>query len=416
MSSSDQRTFHSNFTLGQWRIFPSISHHFKFSKIACIFLIILAPSFALADAKVIGYMPTFSNLTATIDATDLTKLSHINIAFLNPDSNGALINNDTMLCMEGSATLANDLRYVVNKAHLAGVKVLVSIAGGVIPTCSGNWTTLLQSSNRENLVNNLIKYIDDFNMDGIDIDIEGELLTKIDNANNYTPFVESLSSKLKAREKLLSCATASYVGGMIPVSSIQYFDYVNIMSYDAIGPSWGTPGVEHSTYNQAVADVDLWKKRGLSQDKLVLGVPFYGYGFGTYAQNYTFKQIITQFGADATNKDLIGTACAGCNYITYNGAVTIKAKTRLALQNGAGVMIWELSQDAAATDSLLNAIDQEIKQVANSSAPSSSASSISTSSTVATSAPAKSSSGGSGGVGILDALLLMLCSIFLTKK
>lgn len=301
--------------------------------------------------------------------TDLNKLTHINISFLNPNASGTLVAGDKMVCMPGvndENISAAEVRYLVDKAHAAGVKVLASVAGGVIPECSGDWAVLLQPANRDNLVKNLIKYVDDFKLDGLDIDIEGVLLTNIDQAGNYTPFIQSLSAELKKRNKLLTCATASYEGGMVPVSSLPYFDFVNLMSYDTIGPSWGTAGVEHSTYEQAVAHIEIWKARGLSKDKLVLGVPFYGYGFGSFRSDYTFNDIVSQFGAESATLDLIGKACAGCSYITYNGLPTIKAKTRLALKEGSGIMIWEMSQDAPAPYNLLETIHGEIKQVSSS--------------------------------------------------
>jgi hypothetical protein len=203
---------------------------------------------------------------------------------------------------------------------------------------------------------------------------------------------------------------------MIPVSSIPYFDFVNIMSYDVIGPSWGTPGVEHSTYAQAVSDVNLWKSRGLNQEKLVLGVPFSGYGFGTYATNYTFKEILASFGVESSDKDLIGNACAGCSYVTYNGINTIKNKTRLALQNGAGVMIWELSQDAAGSFSLLKAINTELQQTNTSSSVMSSSvasSTVAVTSSVATGDTSHTAKNSGGALNILDLLILIAASIFL---
>ncbi len=389
---------------------------------------------ALAKPVVIGYIPAFGAMKATVDTTDLSLVTHINISFLNPDASGALLKNDSMLCMPDSAgvgTTASNLRYVINKAQQAGVKVLVSVAGGVIPACSGDWSVLLRPVNRQVLVDGLIKFVDDFKLDGLDIDLEGEVLTKIDKAGDYTPFIQALSEQLKTRNKLLTCATASYEGGMIPVSSIPYFDFVNIMSYDSIGPSWGIPGVEHSTYAQAVNDVSLWKARGLSQEKLVLGVPFYGYGFGTYAANYTFKDIVTKLGSEHSDKDLIGSACANCNYVTYNGISTIKNKTRLALQNGAGIMIWELSQDGVGAFSLLKTINVEMQLSASStssanSSSSSNASSITSSSStsssavssqvaVASSASATSNPNpikNSGGAFDFGGLLLLIVSVF----
>jgi chitinase len=382
---------------------------------------------ASAEIKVIGYIASFTDMKSTIDKTDLSRLTHINLSFTNPDARGKLVDNGTMTCMPGRTAgnvSAADVRYVINKAHAAGVKVLASVAGGVIPACSGNWETLLQPENRQAMVDNLITFMEEFELDGIDIDIEGALLTNIDNAGNYTPFIQSLSAQLVARQKLLTCATASYVGGMIPVSSIPYFDFVNIMSYDAIGPSWGPAGAEHSTYAMAVNNVNLWKDRGLTKEQLVVGVPFYGYGFGSYKSDYTYANILAEYGFDAATKDLIGEACAGCSYITYNSASTILAKTKLALEQGSGIMIWELSQDAAGEDSLLKVIADEIKQSESSSSAgvssSDSSSSVALSSVASSNVPissfntssAKTSGGKSSGGGSIDFQSVLLLSLF----
>lgn len=362
----------------------------------CVLPIDLWAGNASSDIKVIGYIASFTDMKAAIDKTDLSRLTHINLSFTNPDKQGKLVDNGVMTCMpgmEGGNVSEAQVRYVINKAQAAGIKVLASVAGGVIPSCSGNWQTLLQPSNRQMMVDTLIAFMEEFGLDGIDVDIEGALLTSIDNAGNYTPFIQALSAQLVPRNKLLTCATASYVGGMIPVSSIPYFDFVNIMAYDAIGPSWGPAGVQHSPYSMAVEHVNLWKNRGLTKQQLVLGVPFYGYGFGTYKSDYTYASILSEFGTGSASKDLIGNACAGCSYITYNGAETIRAKTKLGLEQGSGIMIWELSQDAVGSHSLLKVIDDQIKQTSSSSiSNNSSRAASSTSSFSSISAPKISSS------------------------
>lgn len=391
--------------------------------VLCVSSINLWASSVAAETKVIGYIASFTDMKAAIDKTDLNKLTHINLSFTNPNAQGKLVDNNLMICMPGMAggnVSVADVRYVIDKAQAAGVKVLASVAGGVIPACSGNWETLLQPANRQMLVDNLISFMEEFGLDGIDVDIEGAVLTSIDNAGNYTPFIQALSAQLVARKKLLTCATASYVGGMIPVSSIPYFDFVNIMAYDAIGPSWGPAGAQHSTYAMAVDHVNIWKNRGLTKEQLVLGVPFYGYGFGTYKSDYTYASIFAEFGADVANKDLIGSACAGCNYITYNGAATIKAKTQLGLEQGSGIMIWELSQDAAGANSLLKIIDDEINQLASSSSGATSSSvapvasstaTLSSTSSAALSSVKNSStqaSGSGGAIGLWEMVVLSL--------
>jgi chitinase len=328
---------------------------------------------AIAQTKVVGYIQVEKGLINTVDRTDMTKLTHLNLAFANPNSAGVFLSGGNPVCMAGGS--ASAINYAVQRAHAAGVKVLISIAGGVIPECSGNWGTLVSPAMRGTVVSNAIQFMNTFNLDGIDVDIEG---ANIDS--NYTPFIQALRSSLPAG-KLLTSATATYIGGRIPASSLPYFDFVNIMSYDAVGP-WpsGRNGGEHSTLSQAENDIAIWSGLGLSKDKLVLGVPFYGYGFNGFREAYGFGEIVAEFGASVAQNDVIGAStCAGCTYITYNGIPTIRAKTRLGLARGTGVMIWELAHDGTGAYSLLNVIDTEIKGGVTSSSSSRPASSSSSS-------------------------------------
>jgi GH18 family chitinase len=313
----------------------------------------------LAQTKLIGYIPSYAGMTAVADRTDFSKLTHVNIAFANPTANGAIGNDVGPMCMvspSGGNVPKGDIAYVVNKAHAAGAKVLVSLAGGGLPACAGDWKTLLRDS-RTGLVNNIVSFINSSNLDGVDVDIEGELLTAIDTAGNYTPFIQALRNALPG--KLITAATDSYNGGMLPVSAIQYFDFVNIMSYDGAGPGRNVGG-EHSSYAKAQTDIATWQNRGLPKSKLVLGVPFYGVGFNGMPAGIAFKDILANYGVAQAQSDVVGTRCSTCAYISYNGIPTIQAKTQLAMDQGSGVMIWDLSQDASGSNSLLAAIRNKI--------------------------------------------------------
>ncbi|MDC7674512.1 glycosyl hydrolase family 18 protein [Asticcacaulis machinosus] len=322
------------------------------TKIAAVITALLATQPALAEPKapvVIGYVPAFKGMGPIMAKADIGQYTHLNLSFINPDPTGAVVSDGKMTCMPdagGVQVTSESLRTAVDLAHAKSVKVLVSLGGGTIPQCSGDWRIMLEPHNRDIVVADLIKLVDDYGLDGLDVDIEGALLTEIDKAGNYTPFIAALSAALKARGKLLTCATASYEGGMIPISSIPYFDLVNVMAYDAIGPSWGTPGDEHSPLSQAKRDMDLWRARGVPKDKLVLGVPFYGYGFGDYKDGYGgMRDLIARYGEDILKTDVIGKRCGGCSYVTYNGLETLQKKTKLAADKGAGIMVWEISQD-----------------------------------------------------------------------
>jgi GH18 family chitinase len=296
----------------------------------------------------IGYLPVFRGLDAAAVRLDPAQYTHLNLAFVNPDARGRILAGDGFACApDGKDRMltADSLRPVVAAAHKAGTKVLISLGGGTIPACSGDWEALLRPDNRDKVVKALLGAVDRFGLDGIDIDLEGAILTRIDQAGNYTPFVAALGKALKARGKLLTCATASYDGGMIPVASIPHFDLVGVMSYDGIGPTWGEAGSEHSNVEQARKDLRLWLQRGVARERLVLGLPFYGYGFGSYKANWAYRDIQAAHGEAAGLTDVIGSRCSGCSYITFNGLPTLREKARLAREEAGGIMVWEVSQD-----------------------------------------------------------------------
>jgi GH18 family chitinase len=234
---------------------------------------------------------------------------------------------------------------LVAMAHAKGTTVIASLGGGAIPPCGGDWAMLLRPQTRATLIGNLVAMVERYELDGLDIDLEGELMMSIDAAGNYTPFVRALADALHARSKLLTAATGSYEGGMVPDTSLPFFDLIGIMAYDAVGPTWGTPGDEHSPYAQAETDLTLWIRKGVPASKLALGMPFYGRGFGTYRPDWNLADIAADFGAAQLKIDIVGERCGGCNYITYNGLPTLERKARLAGAWGAGVMVWEVGQD-----------------------------------------------------------------------
>ncbi|MEW6992107.1 glycosyl hydrolase family 18 protein [Colwelliaceae bacterium 6441] len=329
------------------------------------FLLFSFPLSSAASTKIIGYLPSYKGLKDNINAAQLSKLTHLNIAFLNPDRDGHFVDGDTLTCMtakRGNKLTSKELSSTVDLAHQENVKVLMSIGGAIMPACAGDWRTLLSDNNRHQLINELMTLVQHYHLDGLDVDLESALLMHLIDDKSYLPFIKNLSAKLKAKNKLLTAATGSYVGGMIPVQSIPYFDFINVMSYDAIGPTWGKPGVEHATIEQAKRDLLLWQKRGVDKHKLILGLPFYGYGFGKYQANYSISAINKQFGDKILDQDVIGSVCASCDYITFNGKSTITAKTKLALQLGGGVMVWELTHDLTDENSLLSVIDSTVNQ------------------------------------------------------
>lgn len=306
------------------------------------------PAHSEDRGTVVGYVPAFKGLDAVTDEHNFRNYTQLDIAFVNVTPAGEVMGPDGLACAPaGSGTMISDaqLRRLVATAHGAGAKVVASLGGATIPPCGGAWSQLLSPEMRPKVVANLMAMFDRYGLDGIDIDLEGELMMGIDKAGNYTPFIHELADQLHARSKLLTAATGSYPGGMVPDASLPFFDVIGVMSYDAIGATWGTPGDEHSTYAQAEKDLRLWLGKGVPASKLALGVPFYGHGFGSYADGGALRDIVERYGKRQLKSDVVGERCAGCSYITYNGLPTLERKAELAGAWGAGVMVWEIGQD-----------------------------------------------------------------------
>lgn len=295
--------------------------------------------------KVVGYYLLDQLLRNTSqndsDYAFLDKVTHVNLAFINPDTSGNFTEN-----------IAIDA--FVKKAHRKNVKVLASIAGGGPHTY---YARLLQNDKRNMLITNLVSLTAKYNLDGIDVDLEGD-----DIDNNYENFVTELAASLKAAGKLMTAAIATAYKEKLSDKALRQFSFLNIMSYDRTGP-WSPqrPG-QHSPYIMAEEDVEYWRwQRHISKNKLVLGLPFYGYGFGTATDSavvsMNFKDIAAAYPGSAAIDTVI---LPDKKILYYNGTFTIKKKTVLAIKKAGGVMIWQLLGDADGDKSLLQLINNVI--------------------------------------------------------
>jgi len=277
-------------------------------------------------------MPDFSKIS-------FSKITHLNIAFVNPDSSGKMV-------------LPDGFDSLVKTAHIYKVKVLASIGGG---SPNLHYGSLLDDNNRAALIQQIVQISVDHNLEGIDVDIENDFINE-----NYEKLVTDLSNKLKPLGKLLTAALATWNAEKISDAALKKFDFINIMSYDQTGP-WtpGKPG-PHSTFPKAEEDLNYWRStRKVSKNKINLGLPFYGYCFGTqYGESMSYSDIIHTF-PGSENQDIVNPPTGGAIY--YNGISTIKNKTALALKETGGVMIWQLLQDDPGDSSLLEVIQKKIK-------------------------------------------------------
>ena len=291
--------------------------------------------------RIIGYIPSWKDVNAFTQDFDFSQVTHLNYAFQNPDADGNLVSSNS------------GLTALVEKAHANHVKVLVSIGGGSAANgaVKDNFQNLISTSpKRAGFIHKIVVYLDNYKLDGLDVDEEGPAIN-----SDYEAFIMQLADSLKPKGKLL---TAAVVWGneKIQNSTLPFFDYITVMAYDFTG-NWDLtrPG-QHSPYWYAQKLIKDWLARGVKKENLCLGLPFYGYGFYKSAGSYSYNKILTLY-QDAWMKDQVG------DTIYYNGKTTIWKKTRLALAETSGVMIWELSQDAKGDHSILKVINQTVDSV-----------------------------------------------------
>ena len=253
------------------------------------------------------------------------KLTHINYSFLIPNVDGTFLplNN------------AWKLESIVESAHSQNVRVSVAVGGW-------GWDSQFEEmasdqESRTAFVKNLKNIVDQYQLDGVDIDWEypdpGE------SAQNYLALMKELRAALP--DKLISTAVISYgdeTGLGIPDETFAIVDYVNVMTYD---------GNVHASMEEFEEGINYWSARSAPIEKINIGAPFY-----SRPSEVSFAKLV-QFDPGAAQLDSFeynGTPQM------YNGIPTMQAKTRIAMQKTGGIMFWALDHDAQGEFSLVNAI------------------------------------------------------------
>lgn len=294
--------------------------------------------------KVIGYLtiPSVGNGVEYMDNFDFSRITYLNLSFLNPNADGDLVGLNDF-----------DLEYAVKKVNQQDVKVFISLAGGSIDESTKKyWNKYLQPNNRSGFVRKITEFVVDNKLDGVDVDIENNVLDVIGDL--YEPFVVELREALHSYGKGITSAMYPIsVHKAITDGSIKAFDFINVMVYNLRG-LWNldNPG-PHSPYSFVNDAYIFWNARkGVPQDKLVLGMPFYGWDF-TRKRSWRYNEIVSIDPNNAYSDNV--------EQIYYNGIPTIIKKIGFAKRSFSGVMFWQLRHDTSDELSLLTAVDQTIK-------------------------------------------------------
>ena len=270
---------------------------------------------------------------------------------------------------DGSLKVNNISSELINHAHSQGMKV--------IPFLSNHWNRtagILALNNSENLSSELASYISQYNLDGINIDVEN--VTEFQR-DQYTDFVAKLRAKIPS-SKEVSVAVAANPNGWVTgwqgsydyTSLANNSDHLMIMAYDEHWHGSDSGPVSSISFVENTIKYALTKTTG---DKIVVGLPFYGRiwsadntrnGDGITLE--TVSKMITLYNASVTYDSVQQSAKAiftinpydpvstlngttlvpGTYTVWYENDTSIQAKMSLISKyNLKGVGAWALGQE-----------------------------------------------------------------------
>ncbi|XP_076042458.1 putative chitinase 10 isoform X2 [Oratosquilla oratoria] len=260
-----------------------------------------------ADYKLICYYggwsayreEPFKFTVLDIDPHSCTHLIY-SFAGLQKDNNTMMVLDEELDIVKGAYKLAINL-----KEKNPNLKVMVAIGGW---NEGGRKYSHMASTpeNRKAFVDSALKFMLDYNWDGLDLDWEypgaSDRGGKYADKSNFAKLCQELSEVFKPHGLLLTAAVSPAkfrVNEGYDVNTIsQYLDFINIMTYDMRGP-WDGKADHHAPIRSRTTDawsynslncedgVDLWIEKGAPPEKLILGVPFYGRSFTLSSQSRT---------------------------------------------------------------------------------------------------------------------------------
>ncbi|RUS20996.1 glycoside hydrolase superfamily [Endogone sp. FLAS-F59071] len=377
-------------------------------------LLLISPATARpvgSDGKVIvAYWADWTGFSA--GSIDFTKITHAYYVLTLSVSSSAFSTVGSDLLPSTPSSLST----FVSAVHAGNTQAVLSIGGW---GSSGYFSSVVASpSSRQNFANAVQSLINQYNLDGIDIDWEypgeqgacGNIVSPNDSAN-YLLLLQLLRQTIGNKFITAATATHPFVGADgNPLSDVsnfaKYFDWINLMIYDL--DVWGTTtapnaplesgknGGSPSNVVQAVTD---WSKAGIPLNKLVIGTAFYGHtmkSVSSMANNDPSDEFVPVQGGNSGHSCQGGgfsstidwntlrgsflsgpeTAASGwvrnfdpytqtpwlynpstSEYISYDDPQSLQVKVNYAGCMGLkGVMLWEISNDNGELLPILNSI------------------------------------------------------------
>lgn len=339
-----------------------------------------------------GYFVGYLHRRYPLESVNWDSLTHMAVGAALPRSDGSL---DTTFFQDATAGPAWAKR-VVAAAHEHDRKAILMLGGAGYKS---GFSGAISGANRARFITNLLRVVDEYGFDGVDVDLEP--LVETDGPN-----LMAFSRELRAaRPSLLMTIPISAVNDNRPVQTQlsylrelpRHYDQLNVMSYGLTSTwrgwrSWHTTplsGAKPTTPMSVASSVEAYLRAGIPAAKLGMGVGFYGACYrGVTGPNQTSpsmtivaddnKMSIANVMRDYYQSSLVtwdNEAQApylssptpigplGCTFIPFENERSLALKMRYAQSKGlGGIIIWNVNEGylspATGQDALLGVIER----------------------------------------------------------
>jgi chitinase len=234
----------------------------------------------------------------------------------------------------------------IPEATLAKLKQAKTKSGCRLILCAGGWNRsagfapmTADPAIRAKFIAEMLQFCEAHGFDGVDYDWEHPKGKAEEQA--YADLIAETKKAFSPKKRIVTAAIAGWM--TLPEEAYQALDRVHLMAYDQPFPQ--------ATMAAAKTEVANLQKQGCPASKIAVGIPFYGRNKAGEAR--TWEQLTLSSATDRPADVLDGYA--------YNSPKTIQEKLRWIREDKlAGIMIWELGQDAAPPLSLLDFIAKEL--------------------------------------------------------
>ncbi|MBB6099155.1 chitinase [Deinobacterium chartae] len=346
---------------------------------------------------VMGYYVGYHHDKYPLEAVNWQAMTHVAVGRLMPYADGTISTDFDIDWYNGPRWAKS----VVDRAHANNRKTILMLGGA---GTRGGFVGAASPQNRSTFVTNILKVVDQYGFDGVDLDWEPV------EAEDQEP-LRALAEELRARRPgLLLTLPVNYVNTTWSDLDLPYyasiaplFDRVNIMSYAMNGVydswhSWHSSALTGSTRNTPTSvetSVDAYINAGIEPGKLGVGIGFFGSCYsGVTGPNQfsdsmklvaddndmSYTNIMSSYYSEAVKRwddrakvpylsSEVPLGPKGCNFVSYEDPQSIALKGEFVRSRGlGGAIIWNINEGylptapAGSRDPLMDAVKQAFLQ------------------------------------------------------